>query len=68
MFNDDKINVIEMPSDLIVAFNVDESEVIHTLMEAFNLFLKIFCSAVIFIRLSEALEAALQKHNIWQFA
>lgn len=38
MFNDDKINVIEMPRDLIVAANVDKSEVIHTLAEAFHLF------------------------------
>lgn len=38
VFNDDKINVIEMPRDLIVATNVDKSEIIHTLTEAFHLF------------------------------
>ncbi len=38
VFNDDKINVNEMPRDLIVAANVDKSEIIHTLTEAFHLF------------------------------
>lgn len=37
MFNDDKINATEMPGDLIVAANVDKSEIIHTLTEAFHL-------------------------------
>lgn len=35
VFNDDKINVIEMPGNLIVAANVDKSEIIHTLTQLF---------------------------------
>lgn len=48
MFNDAKINVIEMPRDLIVAANVDKSGIIHTLEEAFHLFYKMFCSSTSF--------------------
>lgn len=36
MFNDDKINATEMPGDLIVAANVDKSEIIHTLKMRFK--------------------------------
>ena len=42
VFNDDKINVIEMPGDLIVAANVDKSEINHTLTEASRLFYRCF--------------------------
>lgn len=35
VFNDDKINVTEMPRDLIVTVNVDKSETLHILTEPF---------------------------------
>lgn len=68
MFNDDKINATEMPGDLIVAANVDKSEIIHTLTEAFHLCEKCFAPVLdlcyficLFKPPNGALKGALQK-------